>query len=80
MLVPLLAGGPPALADTVTIEPVRDTTLHDEDGAGSNGSGPNMRAALTRGGNVRRALAAFDVAAAVPAGSVVTSVRLDLTG
>ncbi len=71
-----------AAADQVTIEPSKDNTLiEDTNGEFSNGSGPGIFAGRIR--NLfnfrRRALIAFDVASAVPAGSTINEVRLTLT-
>lgn len=62
-----------ARAETVTLIPVRDTTLFEDlAGALSNGAGPNLFAGDNSNIETRRALLAFDVAGAVPAG-----VRID---
>lgn len=75
----LLTGTSAALADSVTVEPLRDNTLHVEStGALSNGSGPHLFAGKNSSGSVRRALLAFDVASVVPPGSLVTSATLTL--
>ena len=64
-----------------TFAPSKDNSLY-ENAAGlvSNGSGVNLFAGRTAEGsnNLRRALVAFDVTS-IPAGSVVTDVRLDLS-
>ncbi len=76
--------GPMASADTVTLEPVRDNTLY-EDGGGalSNGAGEFFFVGRTNTllGQpfLRRAVLAFDVAAAIPAGSTINSAELVLT-
>jgi hypothetical protein len=68
-------------ADTVSIEPSRDNTLYeDPGGALSNGAGEYLFAgfsALTTS-NARRAVLAFDVAGAVPAGATIDSATLTL--
>jgi len=79
LLLLTLSGAGGALADTVALAPVQDTSLYSEDASGSNGSGDGMFAARTQDGAIRRALMAFDVAAAVPAGSTITGAQLDLT-
>lgn len=67
------------LADSVELQPVRDNTLlQDPIGALSNGSGPVLFAGINSGGTVRRAVLLFDVAAALPPGSVVTSATLTM--
>ncbi len=70
-------GGAPA-AVTVSLTASKDTTLYAESGDLGNGSGDYLFAGLNRRGEARRALLAFDVAASVPAGSTITSVRLQL--
>jgi hypothetical protein len=65
-------------ADSVTVRPVADTTIFEENGDASDGKGPAMysgRNALTA---IRRAFVKFDVAAAVPAGATINGARLDL--
>ncbi|MCG3125220.1 MAG: hypothetical protein CHACPFDD_00036 [Phycisphaerae bacterium] len=56
---------------------MKDNTIFSE-GALSNGAGQHMFAGLTAFGDSRRALIAFDVAGALPAGATVTSVQLTL--
>lgn len=84
----------PAAADAATVvmlAAVRDNTLYEsEAGALSNGAGDYLFAGRTnhapnslenpsdRRGLFRRALLAFDVAASVPAGAIVTSAELRL--
>lgn len=65
----------------VTLTPAKDNTLIENPaGARSNGSGAAMFAGrVSQATNpVRRAVLAFDVAAAIPAGSTITSVSLTL--
>jgi uncharacterized protein YfiM (DUF2279 family) len=73
---------PSAHADVTTLVAVRDATLfNDPTGALANGSGPVMivgRAGSTSTAPLRRALVRFDLAGALPAGSVVNSVQLVL--
>jgi hypothetical protein len=71
-----------ARAGTVAISAQRDATLiEDGSGALANGSGPHLFAGRTSqsGGSIRRAVIAFDVAAAVPRGAPITAVRLQLS-
>lgn len=76
-LVGLLYGA--AHADTVTIAPVQDNTLiEDLQGTLSNGAGSHFFAGLSGVPQIHRGLLQFDVAAAVPAGSTITSVALTL--
>jgi spore coat protein A len=65
-------------AATVTIGPSQDNTIYAENGTVSNGAGEHIFAGRTNDGNVRRALVQFDIAAAVPAGSTISSVSLTL--
>ncbi len=68
-----------ALAETVQIEALRDTTLIEHpDGALANGSGPVFFVGRTAQGqnSVRRALLWFDVAAALPEQAIVESAAL----
>ncbi len=72
---------PFAAADVVSLAPVRDNTLYeDAAGARSNGAGEHFFAGRTgqSGADRRRGLVAFDVAAAVSAGSTIESVTLRL--
>lgn len=77
----LMAG--PACADVVVLAPVKDNTIwEDAAGATANGAGQHMFCGRSgiRGGppRIRRALVEFDVAGAVPAGAVITSVTVTL--
>jgi hypothetical protein len=69
-------------AETVTLEPVKDNTLfEDQEGLLSNGEGRHLyagRVSFQNLGLVRRALIAFDVAASVPAGATITGAMLGL--
>ena len=68
-----------ALAQPVELFPARDNTLYeDAGGAFSNGSGTFLFAGRTAQGQSRRALLAFDVAGALPAGARLDSVVLRL--
>lgn len=66
-----------AHADVAVLSASRDGTLY-EDGEYSNGAGVHMFAGETNFAGARRALIAFDVAGAIPAGSVIESVELRL--
>jgi spore coat protein A len=77
--IPLLAVA--AWGDLVSVAPSQDTTIFSEDGDLSNGAGDHFFAGRTKGTNgtqLRRGLVAFDIAAAVPAGSTINSVTLTL--
>lgn len=67
-------------AGTVEIPAAKDNTMYlSATGAISNGSGGHLFCGRTSSGNTRRSLIAFDVAAHVPAGSIVTGVVLFMT-
>ena len=69
---------PPA-AESVTLPSSKDNTLYeDAGGALSNGGGDFFFAGKNGQGATRRGVIAFDVAAAVPGGSIVTSASLIL--
>ena len=68
-----------AAADVLTLEATRDNTLfEDAQGDTSNGSGPSLFAGRNSQGRARRALLAFDVRSALPAGAMIESVTLRL--
>jgi hypothetical protein len=78
------AGVVNASAEFTLLHPAKDSTLiEDPSGALANGSGPAIFSGRinSESRSIRRALLAFDVAGAVPAGSTVTGVTLwlDLT-
>lgn len=78
----LLLAARPALGEVVSIAASKDNTIYSESGSLSNGAGQHFFAGRTgplTGGQTRRALMAFDIAASVPAGSTVTSVTLQLS-
>lgn len=65
--------------ETVHLGALKDNTLYQNaTGAVSNGKGDHFFAGLTDMGAIRRALIAFDVAAAVPRGATITNVELRL--
>jgi hypothetical protein len=78
-LVVGFALGSGSLADTVTITPVKDNTIYEQDDT-SNGQGSFLFAGKTGQirDSLRRALLAFDIAGSVPAGSTITSASLTL--
>ena len=69
----------PVFAEEVTLEPMKDTTIYeDEQGALSNGSGDYLFAGVngSNGGNrIMRGLIAFDLSS-IPPGSTIESVTL----
>src|SRR5687768_908728 len=72
----------PASGASVVIAPAKDNTLYESPaGTLSNGAGDFLFAGQTGptdGVNIRRGLLAFDVAASIPAGAMVTNVSLTL--
>lgn len=71
-----------AQADVATLTPTKDATIFN-DGAGNRADGQQSTLYSGRAGTnttwpVRRALLAFDVAGALPAGATITSVQLKL--
>lgn len=63
-----------------SISPSGDDTLYQSLGNQSNnGAGEWLFAGTTRAGDLRRSVIAFDIEAAIPAGSTVSSVSLTLT-
>jgi hypothetical protein len=80
-LLALLAAAllPAATPDTLTLPAAQDNTLYEAaSGNLSNGKGSHLFAGVTGTSALRRALLRFDVAAALPPGSMVTSVELRL--
>src|SRR5262245_1666242 len=68
-----------ALADVANLTPIADNTLYeDATGSFSNGAGTGMFAGTVASGPIRRAVIAFDVASAVPAGATIDSVTLSM--
>lgn len=71
-----------AVADQVTLDPIKDNTLFETtDGSLSNGVGNFLFAGKTdqTTNSVRRAVMAFDVAGSVPAGSTIQNATLTLS-
>jgi hypothetical protein len=65
---------------SVSLSPTKDNTLCESaTGSLSNGKGQYFFVGRTLSGSKRRAVIAFDVAAAIPAGATITSVRLTLS-
>jgi spore coat protein A len=68
-----------ALGDVITITPDRDNTMFSEDVTLSNGAGDHFFTGQTNAVGVnRRALIRFDIASAIPPGSVITDVQMTL--
>lgn len=71
LTTPLLA------ADTLSVAAAKDNTLWDDPLGGlSSGVGTSVFVGTNGGGQPRRAVVAFDVAGAIPAGSTINSVSL----
>jgi hypothetical protein len=62
----------------VTLTPVADTTIFQENGDASDAKGSNLFAGGNTLGSFRRAFVRFNVAVAIPAGSTINGARLDL--
>ena len=63
----------------ISLSPSKDNTLYETiSGTTSNGAGQFLFAGVTNGGEIRRAVIAFDVVGAIPSGSTITSVNLTL--
>ncbi len=72
------------VAETATLEPLKEGTIFSENNSASNGSGPHLHAGTTDsrgGGNHRRALFNFMVARfyRIPQGSTINSVSFALS-
>jgi hypothetical protein len=70
------------IAEVVELEPMQDASLYEEDDELANGSGSYLFTGATasqNGGAERRALLAFDIEGAIPAGATITDVELGLT-
>ena len=66
--------------ESLVLEPVKDTSLYSE-GDLSNGSGISLFSGMTKGtagAGMRRALLQFDIAQAIPPGSIIESASLRL--
>jgi hypothetical protein len=75
------AGVRSASAAIIVINPSKDNTLYEYDpaeGDHSNGAGFHFFAGENGMGELRRGLLAFDIAAAIPAGSTITAVSLTM--
>lgn len=78
-LVMLLALTGGVRADTIVIEASKDNTLYQSTGFPiSNGLGTYIFAGKTNSGEIRRAVVRFDIAANIPAGSVINSASLSM--
>jgi spore coat protein A len=75
----ICAAARPARSETVTLRAAMDTTIYEETPSASNGAGAFLFAGNNADGAARRALIAFDVGSAVPAGSTIQSAQLLLS-
>jgi len=74
-----IVAGRSARADTVTLNPIQDNTLYQDDfGQTSDGSGQHFFAGRTAAGKIRRGLISFDIAGNIPAGSTIQHAALTL--
>ena len=79
-MVLIVAGTPVRSPAAVTLPPSADASLYQSTGGTvANGAGEFVFLGRNSGGNTRRALMAFDIAAAVPAGATITAATLDLS-
>lgn len=79
VLILLVLAAGRSWAGVVVLEPLQDNTLYEDvQGAVSNGAGQHLFIGRNSQGNTRRALLAFDLASAVPAGATITSVGLSI--
>jgi hypothetical protein len=68
----------PLAADTATLQSAADTTLFEELPDNSDAKGQGLYTGRITLGFIRRGLVRFDVAGSIPAGSTITSARLDM--
>ena len=74
-----LASASPAISEIVELEPTADVTLYeDAEGDLANGSGSYLFVGRTNQPMFRRALLAFDIAGAIPAGSTIVAAELKI--
>ena len=66
-------------SEEVTLFPNQDASLYEEAITNENGIGLNLFAGLNGGGDARRSLLSFDIAASLPSDALVTGVTLTLT-
>ena len=77
--VAILFSQQPAMrADTVNLHPVADTTLQEAFPNNNFGDGLTFQAGGRRQGGRTRGLMQFDIASAIPGGSIITSASLTL--
>jgi hypothetical protein len=65
---------------TISLNPVADNTIYEENSGGtSNGSGIHLFAGATSNKGVRRALLKFDLSGQLPEGAIISQVKLSFT-
>jgi hypothetical protein len=67
-----------AVADTITLEPLKDNSIYEEVDSNSNGSGEYLFSGHTQTPFIRRALLMFDVAGSLPEDATIESATLML--
>lgn len=75
----LLAVPAAAQFTTLQVPCAADAAIYSESGTAANGSGQNLFVGANAQGNARRSLVRFDVAASIPAGSIIVQATLVLT-
>lgn len=78
LILAVTVPGAPLAANSVTVRPVADTSIYEENADASDAKGPGIFAGRNALTAIRRAFVRFDVAAAVPVGSTIDGARLDL--
>lgn len=69
----------PLWAETISLNPTADTTLHENSPDNNLGGNVNFISGAGNNGARNRALVQFDIAGTIPAGSIIDSVSLELT-
>ncbi|EEF58624.1 PEP-CTERM sorting domain-containing protein [Pedosphaera parvula] len=77
-LIVLIMAGIPAMATTVTLSPIADTSLFQNNPDNNLGGHTNFAAGTMANGSRSRAIVEFDPGSLIPAGSIITSVTLTL--
>lgn len=67
-----------ASAATISLSPSKDATIYQNNPNNGSGGGPGLFAGTNSGLSPRRALIAFDIASAVPAGATITGAQLTM--
>src|SRR4051794_16415007 len=77
-LIILIMAGVPAMATTVTLSPIADTSLFQNNPDNNLGGHTNFAAGTMANGSRSGVLVEFNPGPLIPAGSVITSVTLTL--